>query len=66
MSIIIEKSGLLSTIQDLGRTGSRRFGINPNGAMDKTAVRLINILLGNDEAEAVLEMHFPAPRILFQ
>ena len=66
MSIITEKSGLLSTIQDLGRTGFRRFGINPNGAMDKTAVRLINILLGNDETEAVLEMHFPAPGILFE
>ncbi len=37
MSIRIEKSGILSTIQDTGRTGFRRFGINPNGAMDKTA-----------------------------
>jgi len=66
MSILIKKSGLLSTIQDLGRTGFRRFGINPNGAMDKSAARLINILLGNAEADAVLEMHFPAPMILFE
>ncbi len=66
MSILIQKSGLLSTIQDLGRTGFRRFGINPNGAMDKTAVRLINILIGNDETKAVLEMHFPAPEFLFE
>ncbi len=66
MSILIQKSGLLSTIQDLGRTGYRRFGINPNGAVDKTAVRLINILLGNNENEAVLEMHFPAPKFLFE
>ncbi len=66
MSILVQKSGLLSTIQDLGRTGFRRFGINPNGAMDKTAVRLINILLGNDEAEAVLETHFPAPVLQFE
>ncbi len=66
MSILIQKSGLLSTIQDLGRMGFRRFGINPNGAMDKTAVRLINILLGNDENEDVLEVHFPAPKILFE
>jgi antagonist of KipI len=34
--------------------------------MDKTAVRLINILLGNDDAEAVLEMHFPAPVLRFE
>ena len=66
MSILVQKSGLLSTIQDLGRNGFRRFGINPNGAMDKQAVRLINILLGNDETEAVLEMHFPAPILRFE
>jgi antagonist of KipI len=66
MSILIQKSGVLSTIQDLGRDGFRRFGINPNGAMDKSAVRLINILLGNREAEAVLEMHFPAPVLEFE
>lgn len=62
----MQKSGLLSTIQDLGRQGFRRFGINPGGAMDKQAVRLINILLGNDDAEAVLEMHFPAPLLEFE
>ena len=66
MSIIIQKEGILTTVQDTGRNGFRRFGINPNGAMDKTAARLINILLGNDEAEAVLEMHFPAPEITFE
>lgn len=31
--------------------------------MDRTAARLINTLLGNDENEAALEMHFPAPEI---
>ncbi len=66
MSVLIKKSGLLTTIQDLGRKGFRQLGINPTGAMDFRAVRLINILLGNDETEAVLEMHFPAPEILFE
>ncbi len=66
MSILIQKSGILSTIQDLGRKGFRQFGINPNGAMDSGAVRLINILLGNSETEAVLEMHFPAPTVEFE
>ena len=66
MSILIQKSGVLSTIQDLGRDGFRRFGINPNGAMDKSAMRLINILLSNTETEAVLEMHFPAPVLKFE
>lgn len=66
MGILIEKSGLLSTIQDLGRTGYRKLGINPNGVMDRTAVRLINILLGNHDNESVLEMNFPPPRIKFE
>jgi antagonist of KipI len=66
MSITLLSNGILTTVQDLGRHGARRFGINPGGAMDTKAVRLINILLGNDENEAVLEMHFPAPRIRFE
>ena len=66
MSLLVKKSGILTTVQDLGRNGYRASGINPNGAMDKTAVRLINILLGNDQNEAVLEMHFPAPEIEFK
>lgn len=66
MSILIQKAGILGTVQDLGRFGHRRFGINTGGAMDRTAVRLINILLGNDESAAVLEMHFPASEIVFE
>ncbi len=62
----MQKSGFLATIQDLGRNGFRRFGINQSGAMDKQAVRLINMLLGNDESEAVLEMHFTAPVLEFE
>lgn len=66
MSLLLRKSGIFTTVQDLGRNGFRSSGINPNGAMDKTAVRLINILLGNLETEAVLEIHFPAPKIIFE
>jgi len=66
MSIFFLTNSLLTTVQDLGRDKFRAFGINQNGAMDKKSVRLINILLGNDENEAVLEIHFPAPKILFE
>ncbi|MBX7171913.1 MAG: biotin-dependent carboxyltransferase family protein [Pyrinomonadaceae bacterium] len=66
MSIKILTNSLLTTIQDLGRNGFRAFGINPNGTMDRTALRLINILLGNDENTAALEFHYPAPKILFE
>ena len=66
MSILVQKPGILTTVQDLGRHGYRRFGINPGGAMDTAAARLANILIGNDDSEALLEMHFPAPQILFE
>ncbi len=65
MSLVIRKPGILTTVQDTGRTGARSFGINPNGAMDAASARLVNIILGNDESECVLEMHFPAPAIEF-
>lgn len=66
MSILFQSNSLLTTIQDLGRNKFRSLGINPNGVMDRTAMRLINILLGNYENEAVLEIHYPAPKILFE
>jgi antagonist of KipI len=65
MSLLIRKPGILTTVQDLGRTNHRALGINPNGVMDQSAARLINTLLGNDENEAVLEMHFLAAEIDF-
>ena len=66
MSILIQKTGILTTVQDLGRTGFRHYGINPNGVMDTAAASIINTLLGNPEAEGVLEMHFPADTVLFE
>ena len=66
MSLRFLTDSILTTVQDTGRNGYRALGINPNGAMDKKAARLINILIGNNEDEAVLEIHFPAPKILFE
>lgn len=66
MSLIFLTDSILTTVQDLGRSGFRSLGVNPNGAMDGKAVRLINILLGNKESEAVVEIHYPAPKILFE
>ncbi len=66
MSIRMIKAGLLDTIQDMGRFGYQQLGINPTGAMDKYAAAIANILVGNNPGEAVIEMHFPAPVILFE
>lgn len=64
--MIFLKSGILTSIQDLGRSGNRRLGVNPSGAMDTLSMRLINILLDNNENEAVIEFHYPAPAITFE
>ncbi|MEJ7766765.1 MAG: biotin-dependent carboxyltransferase family protein [Chitinophagaceae bacterium] len=66
MSIVIIKPGILDTIQDLGRNGQGSFGINPGGAMDRLAARLANVLTGNHLNEAVIEIHYPGPQILFE
>jgi antagonist of KipI len=66
MSLLVFKPGILTTVQDLGRTGYRSLGINPGGVMDRTAARLVNTLLGSDASEAVLEMHFTAGEFVFE
>lgn len=66
MTLIVRKPGILTTVQDRGRFGSQSLGVNPNGVMDTAAARLINIILGNDEGEAVLELHFPAGEFEFE
>jgi len=63
MSLKILKTGMLDTIQDLGRFGYQQFGINPTGAMDRYAAAIANILVANKPGDAVIEIHFPAPSI---
>lgn len=66
MSLEIIKSGLLDTIQDLGRYGYQHLGINPGGAMDRLSAQAANALLGKEFNSPVIEMHFPTATILFQ
>jgi antagonist of KipI len=66
MAISIIKPGLLDTIQDLGRSGYGNWGVNPGGMMDTYAGSVANMLVGNCATEAVLEIHFPGPQILFE
>lgn len=56
VGIEVIRAGMLTTIQDLGRYGYQKFGLNNNGAMDEGAARVANILVGNDEHKAVLEL----------
>lgn len=65
MGISIIKAGLLSTVQDLGRWGFQRQGVPVSGAMDRLALRLGNILLGNEESAAAIECTWTGPSIRF-
>ena len=55
--IVIEQTGPLSTVQDLGRPGLAHLGVSPSGAADRAAHRLANRLVGNREDAATIEMH---------
>ena len=48
--------GLLTTVQDLGRPGYAHLGVSASGAADPLSLRLGNLLVGNSETAAALEM----------
>lgn len=62
------KPGLLTTVQDIGRTGYQKYGVLASGAMDTVSLRIANLLIGNGENEAGLEitMMGPVRRFIFQ
>lgn len=48
--------GLLTIVQDRGRFGYGRYGVAPSGALDSFSLRIGNVLVGNPENEACLEI----------
>ena len=66
MSLRILRSGLLTTVQDLGRFGYQQDGIIVSGAADAGALRVANLLVGNDEHAAGLEITLLGPKIRFE
>jgi 5-oxoprolinase (ATP-hydrolysing) subunit C len=46
----------LASVQDLGRDGYLRYGVGTSGAMDRLALSVANILLGNPENSAAIEI----------
>ena len=65
MALKINKPGLSTSVQDLGRPGYFHLGIPIGGAMDRFAMRVANILVGNPEDAAGLEAVFMGPEIEF-
>lgn len=54
--IRIVKSGVLLTIQDIGRVGFRHLGVSKAGSLDLFAHIVANRLLNNNDGDAVLEI----------
>jgi len=63
MSLQVLKPGLLTTVQDQGRWGSQRHGVVVGGAVDGFAARVANMIVGNDEHCAVLELALVGPEL---
>ncbi len=54
--IQVQEPGLFTTVQDLGREGFGPLGVSASGAADAISLRLGNLLVGNAEGAAGLEM----------
>ncbi|WP_249870408.1 biotin-dependent carboxyltransferase family protein [Oceanobacillus saliphilus] len=57
------KSGLATSVQDLGRTGFQQYGVVVSGAMDSFALQVANLLVGNLRDEAGLEVVIMGPEL---
>ena len=56
LDIRVLSPGFQTTVQDLGRFGYAHFGVSASGAADPLALRAGNLLVGNAENAAALEM----------
>jgi biotin-dependent carboxylase-like uncharacterized protein len=63
MNLTVVKSGMLTTVQDLGRRGYRGVGVPVSGPMDVYSHRLANRVLGNDPMAAALEVTLLGPEL---
>jgi antagonist of KipI len=63
MALIVIRPGMLTTVQDLGRWGRQDRGVPVAGPMDAYSHRLANILLGNRDDAAALEITLIGPEL---
>ncbi|WP_367324635.1 biotin-dependent carboxyltransferase family protein [Streptomyces sp. HUAS ZL42] len=54
-ALAVVRAGMLTTVQDRGRPGHAHLGVPRSGALDAPAAALVNRLVGNPPAAAVLE-----------
>ena len=56
-------SGLMTTLQDLGRPGYQRLGIPVSGALDGVSLQAANLLAGNAPGMGALEIAYQGPTL---
>ncbi|WP_078378560.1 5-oxoprolinase subunit C family protein [Sutcliffiella halmapala] len=59
----VEKTGLLTSFQDLGRKHFQSKGVVASGAMDSSACQIANLLVGNKKEEASIEIAIQGPSL---
>ena len=64
-SLKIISSGLISTVQDLGRKHLKYYAIPSSGAMDTRSFKAANSIIANPENNPCLEFNFLPPKIEF-
>jgi KipI family sensor histidine kinase inhibitor len=64
-SAVVEEPGLLTLVQDTGRTGVAALGVPRAGAADPDGLQLANRLVGNDPGAAALECTVRGPALRF-
>ncbi|WP_347261845.1 biotin-dependent carboxyltransferase family protein [Rudaea sp.] len=65
MNLRVLAPGLLTSVQDGGRRGHAAIGVGGAGAMDDVSLRLANMLVGNAQDAAALEITLRGPRLRF-
>jgi antagonist of KipI len=65
MSIVVKRPGLLSSFQDRGRWGYQHLGVSVTGAMDLQSHQMANLIAGNNEDCATLEITLLGPTLTF-
>ena len=65
MTATVLSPGFLTTVQDNGRPGFRDIGVSSGGALDAHALRIANLVVGNDALAAGLEIALGGLRLRF-
>jgi antagonist of KipI len=63
-ALTVLRSGMLTTVQDLGRWGQQHLGVPVAGPMDWYSHRLANRLVGNVDEAAALEITLLGPELV--